>query len=146
MLFRSVQVFDAEALAAGVSGIIAQAAQLPARGEPRHEGDDILVCAVVPAAIAGRFLNVPYYWGGKTFHGLDCSGLVQLSLQACGIAAPRDSDMLAALGDPVALDGPAPFSRGDLVFWKGHVGIMVDSVLMVHANAHHMLVAIEPRP
>jgi cell wall-associated NlpC family hydrolase len=93
-----------------------------------------------PAAIAERFLNVPYYWGGKTFHGLDCSGLVQLSLQACGIEAPRDSDMQEeALGKPVT-----DARRNDLVFWKGHVGIMWDETTLLHANGHHMMVVKEP--
>jgi cell wall-associated NlpC family hydrolase len=93
-----------------------------------------------PAAIAERFLSVPYYWGGKTFHGLDCSGLMQLSLQACGIEAPRDSDMQEeALGKPVT-----DTQRNDLVFWKGHVGIMWDEATLLHANGHHMMVVKEP--
>ena len=77
---------------------------------------------------------------------LDCSGLVQTSLQAAGFAAPRDTDMQQAeLGGSVPVAGDLEgLKRGDLVFWKGHVGIMVDSVLMVHANAHHMMVAVEP--
>jgi cell wall-associated NlpC family hydrolase len=93
-------------------------------------------------AVAERFLNTPYLWGGKTSLGLDCSGLVQVALGACGIACPRDSDMQeAALGGPV---NPSELKRGDLVFWRGHVAIARDSASLVHANAFHMAVAIEP--
>jgi cell wall-associated NlpC family hydrolase len=97
-------------------------------------------------AVAEAFLHVPYLWGGKTSLGLDCSGLVQIALTACGIACPRDSHMQeAALG--VALS-PAPdlraLRRGDLLFWKGHVAIVRDPDTLIHANAFHVAVAIEP--
>jgi cell wall-associated NlpC family hydrolase len=98
------------------------------------------------AGVAERFMGTPYLWGGKTRLGLDCSGLVQVALHAAGVDCPRDSDMQQAeLGSPIDmrenLDG---LERGDLVFWKGHVGIMMDAFLLLHANAHHMGVAIEP--
>src|SRR5206468_1232358 len=92
--------------------------------------------------VAERFLGVPYLWGGKSSLGLDCSGLVQLALNACGVACPRDSDMQeAAIGKAVPL---SVLKRGDLVFWKGHVAIARDPASIVHANAFHMAVAIEP--
>ncbi len=97
-------------------------------------------------AVAERFLGVPYLWGGKTTLGLDCSGLVQIALAACGISCPRDSDMQEeALGSPVAASADrSDLQRGDLVFWKGHVAIVRDRANFLHANAFHMAVAIEP--
>jgi hypothetical protein len=93
-------------------------------------------------AVAERFLGTPYLWGGKTNYGLDCSGLVQIALNACGVPCPRDSDMQErALGTPV---DPAHPRRGDLVFWNGHVAIVRDETSLVHANGFHMQVAIEP--
>lgn len=93
------------------------------------------------AAVAERFLGAPYLWGGRESLGLDCSGLVQQALSACGRAFPRDTDQQERAGRPIeALE----LARGDLVFWKGHVGMMLDAERLIHANAHHMAVAIEP--
>jgi len=94
-------------------------------------------------AVAERFLETPYLWGGRTSEGIDCSGLVQTALTAAGVACPRDTDMMeGALGAPVASDGV--LVRGDLVFWKGHVGVMRDGATLLHANGWHMKVASEP--
>jgi len=97
-------------------------------------------------AVAERFLHTPYLWGGKTSLGLDCSGLMQTALAAAGIPAPRDSDMQQReLGEPVSI-GPqlTGLQRGDLIFWKGHVGVMLDETRLLHANGHHMTVSVEP--
>ena len=93
-------------------------------------------------AVAERFLETPYLWGGRTSEGIDCSGLVQTALAAAGIAAPRDSDMLeASLGAPVSID--RALTRGDLVFGRGHVGIIRDAATLLHANGWHMKVVSE---
>jgi cell wall-associated NlpC family hydrolase len=97
-------------------------------------------------AVAERFRGVPYLWGGKTSFGLDCSGLLQTALAACGIAAPRDTDLQEqALG--TRIDPGENFQqlrRGDLIFWRGHVAIARDRETLVHANAFHMQVEVEP--
>jgi cell wall-associated NlpC family hydrolase len=93
-------------------------------------------------AVAERFLGTPYLWGGKSSLGLDCSGLVQVALTAAGVKCPRDTDMQEnALGKSISLAG---LQRGDLIFWKGHVAIALGRNSMIHANAFHMQVAIEP--
>jgi cell wall-associated NlpC family hydrolase len=90
-------------------------------------------------AVAARFLGVPYLWGGNGAAGLDCSGLVQAALMACGINCPGDSDQQRALGVEVA-DAP---QRGDLMFWKGHVAMVSGPDQIIHANGHSMSVAYE---
>lgn len=93
--------------------------------------------------VAARFIGTPYLWGGRSAFGLDCSGLVQTALNACGVPCPRDSDMQeAALGVPV--DPAGPFRRGDLLFWPGHVAIVEAPDTLLHANAFHMMTAREP--
>jgi len=85
---------------------------------------------------------VPYLWGGKTFAGIDGSGLIQTALEAAGIAAPRDTDLMEnAFGESVPLE--SELKRGDLIFWKGHVGAMLDGTRLIHASAYAMQVAIE---
>lgn len=96
-----------------------------------------------PVTVAQMHFGVPYLWGGNSILGIDCSGLVAAGFAACGIACPADSDMQReGLGEAIADD--APLVRGDLLFWKGHVGIMVDAETLIHANAHHMSTSYEP--
>lgn len=98
-----------------------------------------------PVEVARRFLGTPYLWGGKTSAGLDCSGLVQLALQGAGHECPRDSDMQQKIGKPVSFSGDqSVLLRGDLVFWKRHVGFYAGEGTLLHANAFHMAVAEEP--
>ena len=96
-------------------------------------------------AVAEQFVDSPYLWGGRTSEGIDCSGLVQAALSAAGVAAPRDSDLQEAeLGSPLPEGAPQGLRRGDLIFWKGHVGVLRDSATLLHASGWHMKVVSEP--
>jgi len=95
-------------------------------------------------AVAERFLNVPYLWGGRTSLGLDCSALVQLALAATGEASPRDSDLQEAMLGEKLKRGLAAAQRGDLLFWPGHVAICRDAESIVHASGTFMAVVVEP--
>jgi len=89
-----------------------------------------------------NFYHAPYLWGGRSSAGIDCSGLVQLSLQAFGIFLPRDTGPQERFLQNNILQ--ENIQAGDIVFWKGHVGIMVNDREFIHANAHHMQTVIEP--
>jgi len=95
-------------------------------------------------AVAEKFVGSPYLWGGKTSCGLDCSGLVQIALRASGVNSPRDTNMMeTSLGTLVDLQGDQSLQRGDIIFWKGHVGVLRDAETLLHASGHHMLVVSE---
>jgi cell wall-associated NlpC family hydrolase len=97
-------------------------------------------------AVAEALEHTPYLWGGTSGFGLDCSGLVQLSMRMAGRAVLRDTDMQerSVGGEIDPGPGGSALRRGDLVFWKGHVAIMADGENVIHANGHTMLVSREP--
>lgn len=99
-----------------------------------------------PVTVAEQFLGTPYLWGGRDCLGLDCSGLVQIAFDACGIACPRDSDMQSEwLGQPIETwQAPGALKRGDLIHWKGHIGFVAGDDLLLHANGTFMTTMIEP--
>ncbi len=94
-----------------------------------------------PVEVAEMFLGTPYLWGGNSRAGIDCSGLVQAALLACGKACPGDSDLQQNVGALLPRD--AVLRRGDLIFWKGHVAMVVDNDRLIHANGQTMSVAYE---
>ena len=96
-----------------------------------------------PVSEALKFLYTPYLWGGRSNAGIDCSGLIQIAYASIGVATPRDADLQeAALGTLLKADEVPEY--GDLAFFPGHVGIMLDDIHLLHANAHHMRVSIDP--
>ena len=110
---------------------------LPHVGTIDRHADDFV-------AVAEQFAGTPYLWGGKSSLGIDCSGLVQVSLNAAGTGCPRDSDMQQdSLGRALDASESKQLQRGDLIFWKGHVAIVRNADTLVHANAHHMATTIE---
>jgi cell wall-associated NlpC family hydrolase len=103
-------------------------------------------CESDPASVAERFLGTPYLWGGRDCLGMDCSGLLQIAFAACGITAPRDSDMQREWFGDAIKDWQAPdaLQRNDLICWQGHIGIMLDADTLLHANGTFMQTLHEP--
>ena len=99
--------------------------------------------ATDPAEVAALFLGTPYLWGGNGCSGIDCSGLIQAACLACGLPCPGDSDLQERIVGTV-LDEATPIRRNDLIFWKGHVALVTDATMLIHANANDMAVAYEP--
>lgn len=152
---RATQAYSAPDIKSRETATLSFGASLAARGQtatfietelgflPRQHVHPTDAHATDPVSIAEMFLGTPYLWGGNSFLGIDCSGLVQASLLACGIPCPGDSDQQEAqVGETLPPD--APLQRNDLMFWKGHVAQIADSENLIHANAGYMAVVYEP--
>lgn len=124
-----------------VSGIDGKFAQTPHGWVPEIHLREIGDWLDDPVAVAQGLLGTPYLWGGNSRAGIDCSGMVQAALTACGIACPGDSDMQQSIGTEVPSN--APLQAGDLLFWKGHVAMAVNGESLIHANGHRMAVTHE---
>ena len=95
-----------------------------------------------PVEVSKLLQNAPYLWGGNTTLGIDCSGLIQISLLLCGIDCPGDSDQqMNTLGQNIDIGSPR--KKGDILFWKGHVAWALNESQILHANAYHMATVIE---
>ena len=95
-----------------------------------------------PVEVSKLLQNAPYLWGGNTTLGIDCSGLIQISLLLCGIDCPGDSDQqMNTLGQNIDIGSPR--KKGDIIFWKGHVAWALNERQILHANAYHMATVIE---
>ena len=148
---REAPIFDAPSIKAPVVGTLTLGARLAGAIDNDFVGSEtgfvhrrhVAPLPADPVAIAKRLIDSPYLWGGRGAGGIDCSGLIQLAHELAGIRCPRDSDQQRE-GLGRLLDDSAPLMRGDLVFFPGHVGLMVDEGRMIHANAFWMAVTIEP--
>lgn len=107
---------------------------------PRRHLAALPLAATDPAAIAQHYLGTDYLWGGNSRWGIDCSGLIQAALTACGLPCPGDSNMQRTLG----ADAAPPYRRNDLLFWNGHVALVTDPDTLIHANAGSMDTRFEP--
>ena len=123
-----------------VTGKTEKFAQIDAGFVPLPHLAEVDTYATDPATVCALFLGTPYLWGGNSREGIDCSGLVQAALLACAIPCPGDSDQQQSIG--AAATGP--YQRNDLIFWKGHVALVVDADTLIHANAYTMSVTNEP--
>jgi cell wall-associated NlpC family hydrolase len=92
-------------------------------------------------AAAERYLGSPYLWGGKSFFGIDCSGLVQHVFRDIGVMVPRDTDMQRdTIGEAVTIAAEGALRRGDLLYMPGHVLIYAGGGEVIHASDGVMMV------
>ena len=78
-----------------------------------------------------KFVNIKYKWGGKHYSGVDCSGIVQLCLNYNHKFCPRNAkDQIKYFKKKVSLKN---IKKNDLIFWKGHVAVVISKNKLIHA-------------
>ena len=88
------------------------------------------------------YLNCKYKWGGKTFKGIDCSALIQIFYKFNNKFFPRDT--VDQIKFKNGIKNKKKYKKGDIIYWKGHVALCINSKKLIHAYGPEKKVIIMP--